>query len=644
MSTQPTTHQHECCAAHSHETQKVSDTKIQVHPWLAPVVSLMLLSTGLLFDSTLAPWFTPSVRLLWYAVAYAPVGIPVLAKAFRLVMSGEVFTEFLLMSLATVGAFYLNEYPEGVAVMLFYTIGELLQDAAVHRARRNIQTLLDLRPANATVLRGNQYIKIPAAQVQPSEILQVKAGDRVALDGELLTAEASFNATALTGESIPKLLTQGQPVLAGMICEQQVAEIKVTRPFDESSMARILTMVQTAVSKKAPTELFLRKFARYYTPAVALLAATIVLVPWVFVKDYHFHEWLYRGLIFLVISCPCALVVAIPLAYFGGLGASSRNGILFKGASYLDKLSQTGTIVFDKTGTLTHGTFVVKNVVSQVATTEWLALAAALQSRSNHPIAKALIKYVQASAPFQVNQPQELKGLGITGIVNQQHVTVGTTRLLSHLGIAFPTQLNDITSTLACVAIDKVFAGYITFADELKADSAATIAQLTRAGINTIILSGDKQAVVNEVAAILQVPTAVGNLLPEDKMQQLQSIKAASVKPVAFVGDGINDAPVLALSDVGIAMGHGTDVAIETADVVIQNSEPSKIITALKISKATQRIVWQNIALALGIKLIVLALGAGGIATLWEAVFADVGVALLAIGNAVRIQHRQIGT
>lgn len=611
--------------------------------WLLTIASFILLATGLVFDNWIHPsWFEKTFRFAWYAVAYLPVGLPVLLKGIRIAFRGDVFTEFILMSIATLGAFYIGEYPEGVAVMLFYAVGELFQDAAVNKAKRSIKALMDVRPDKANVFRNGKYEEVDPTNVAVGETIQIKVGERVPLDGEMLSQGSSFNTAALTGESKPSTLEKGETVLAGMINESKVVELKVMKLFNESSLARILTLVQNATGRKAKTELFIRKFARVYTPIVVFLATALTLLPYFFVDNYIFNEWFYRALIFLVISCPCALVVAIPLGYFGGIGAGSRNGILFKGSNYLDLMTRVDTVVMDKTGTLTKGVFKVQQVVSKgMSEKEWIPIVAALESGSNHPIAKAVVEY--ANGKFNkvtVDSLEEIKGYGLKGSVQGKEVLAGNVKLLTMFGVPVDQDTISVTDTIVAVAVDKSFAGYLTIADEIKEDSQSAIQLMHALGIKTIMLSGDKQAVADKVAKSLGIDQAYGDLLPEHKVEKVEAIKKGKKEAVVFVGDGINDAPVLALSDVGIAMGGlGSDAAIETADVVIQTDQPSKIVTAIKIGKATNKIVWQNIALAFGVKVIVLALGAGGLATMWEAVFADVGVALLAILNAVKIQR-----
>lgn len=610
--------------------------------WVMAGISFVLLAVGLVLDFFVKPeWFSDSIRLTWYAVAYGPVGIPVIIKGIKLAFRGEVFTEFFLMGIATIGAFYIGEYPEGVAVMLFYAVGELFQGAAVNRAKRSIKALLDVRPDTALVLRNGSYITVDPTDVKVDETIQIKAGERVPLDGVMLSEGSSFNTAALTGESKPSTIDKGETVLAGMINEDKVVQLRVTKLFNDSSLARILTLVQNAQGRKAKTELFIRRFARVYTPIVVYLAIGITVLPYFFVDNYVFNEWLYRALIFLVISCPCALVVAIPLGYFGGIGAGSRNGILFKGSSYLDRMTRVDTVVMDKTGTLTKGVFRVQKVVNAgLDEKAWLPLAAAVESQSTHPIAKAVVDYARSDQKLTVQSLEEIKGHGLKGVVHGKEVLAGNVKLMRKFNVAVPDEVERVVETIVLVAVDGKLAGYLTISDEIKDDAKMAIQRMHSLNIKTVMLSGDKQAVVDSVAQTLNIDQAFGDLLPEDKVEKVEEIKRGKKEALAFVGDGINDAPVLAISDVGIAMGGlGSDAAIETADVVIQTDQPSKIVTAIHIGKATNAIVWQNIALAFGVKIIVLALGAWGVASMWEAVFADVGVALLAILNAVRIQR-----
>jgi len=607
------------------------------------IISLMLLLSGIAFDQYVKPaFFKDWIRLAWYAAAYLPVGYPVAMQGIRLLLKGDVFTEFVLMTIATIGAFFIGEYPEGVAVMLFYSVGELFQDAAVNRAKRSIKALLDIRPASAFVKRDGGFTEVPPAEVNIDEVIQIKAGDKVPLDGEMLSAGSTFNTAALTGESKPSEISKGEAVLAGMINQDKVVELKVTKAYNDSALARILTLVQEATTRKAKTEQFIRRFSRVYTPIVALVAVMIAVLPYFFVADYVFNTWLYRALIFLVISCPCALVISIPLGYFGGIGAASRNGILFKGSNFLDLMTKVNTVVMDKTGTLTKGVFKVQDLKSyELEEGNWLPMAAALEAASTHPVAQAVVQYAgDKGKGVTVDGLEEISGHGIKGSIEGKEVLAGNLKLMDKMGIDVPDELKGIEDTIVIVAVDKKLAGYLTIADEIKEDSLEAIKALHDRKIETIMLSGDKQSVVDRVAKSLGIDKAFGDLLPEDKVKKLEEVKSDRSRVVAFVGDGINDAPVLALSDIGIAMGGlGSDAAIETADVIIQTDQPSRIARAIQIGKATNAIVWQNISFAFIVKGMVMVLGVGGIATMWEAVFADVGVALLAVLNAMRIQR-----
>lgn len=608
------------------------------------IISFLLLMLGIALDQWVKPaFFTGPVRLAVYLAAYLPVGWPVAKHAIRAIRRADFFTEFLLMSIATIGAFAIGEYPEGVAVMLFYAVGELFQDAAVNRARRSIKALLDIRPDEATVQRAGAWQTVKPQTVTIGETIQVKAGEKVPLDGEMISEGSSFNTAALTGESKPSTFSKGEAVLAGMLNLEKVVELKVTKKFADSSISRILDMVQNATTRKAKTELLIRKFARVYTPIVVALAVCLTLLPYFFVDDYVFRDWLYRALVFLVISCPCALTVAIPLGYFGGIGAASRHGILFKGSNYLDLMTRVNTVVMDKTGTLTEGTFEVQRIEAEERSEdELLRMVAALETQSTHPIAKAVVAHAGDAADLpQASEVEEISGHGLKGKVEGADVLAGNTKLLDKFGIAYDAAVKEIVETIVVAAIDGKYAGYITMGDKLKEDAISAVAGMKAAGIRqTVMLSGDKSSITKKVGSEVGVDEAFGDLLPEHKVEKVESLKADKSRVIAFVGDGINDAPVLALSDVGMAMGGlGSDAAIETADVVIQTDQPSRIVTAIQIGKMTRRIVWQNIGLAFGVKLIVMMLGAGGLATMWEAVFADVGVALLAILNAVRIQR-----
>ena len=610
--------------------------------YVPAIISFTMLIIGIVLDYFDVEFFKDWTRIVWYGVAYIPVGFPVVKEGWKSITKGDVFTEFFLMSIATIGAFVIGEYPEGVAVMLFYAVGELFQSAAVNRAKSNIKALLDVRPNEALVYRNNDYKSVNPETVEIGEKVKVRVGEKIPLDGILLSEKGSFNTAALTGESKPDTMAKGEKVFAGSINMDGVIEIETTKEFKDSSIARILDMVQNATTRKSKTELFIRKFARVYTPIVVFLAIAVTFLPYFFVDDYVFRDWLYRALIFLVISCPCALVISIPLGYFGGLGAASKNGILFKGASFLDAMTKINILVMDKTGTVTKGVFKIKDIKAiKWEEKEFMKYLMAMEEQSTHPIAKAILEYKADGKDFEASQISEIAGKGLKGNVNDKPVLVGNKALMKANNIEVSKEIDTIVESMVLVAIDNAFSGYVVIADELKEDAKETITALHKVGIKKIMmLSGDKDSITQKVALELNIEEAKGGLLPEDKLNEVEKLKQNSENKIAFIGDGINDAPVLAVSDVGIAMGGlGSDVAIETADIIIQTDQPSKVVKAIQIGRSTRKIVWQNIGLAFGVKVIVLILGAGGLATMWEAVFADVGVALLAILNAVRLQR-----
>jgi Cd2+/Zn2+-exporting ATPase len=628
---------------HSHDDGHDHGDGSAFKTYIPAIISFVMLIVGIAVDYFDAiPQFERWIRVVWYTLAYIPVGFPVLKEGFESIKKGNFFTEFFLMSIATIGAFIIGEYPEGVAVMLFYAVGELFQNAAVNKAKGNIKALLDVRPKEANVFRNGDYVSVSPEAVNIGEKIQIRVGEKTPLDGILLSDKASLNTAALTGESKPDSIQKEAKVYAGSINLESVIEVEVTNKFEDSSIARILDLVQNATARKSKTELFIRQFARIYTPIVVFLAIGVTFIPYFFVVDYVFRDWLYRALIFLVISCPCALVISIPLGYFGGLGAASKNGILFKGASFLDAMTKINTLVMDKTGTVTKGVFKIK-VIKAIGWDEFefMQYLMAMEEQSTHPIAKAILEYKAEGEDFEAQDVSEIAGKGLRGIVNGKTVLVGNKALMTANNIEVPSETETIVESIVLVAIDNQFVGYVVIADELKEDAKETITTLHKVGIkNIMMLSGDKDSITQKVASELSIEKAKGGLLPEDKLNEVEKLKQNPENKIAFIGDGINDAPVLAASKVGIAMGGlGSDVAIETADVIIQTDQPSKVVRAIKISRSTRKIVWQNIILAFGVKVIVLILGAGGLATMWEAVFADVGVALLAILNAVRLQR-----
>jgi len=624
---------------HSHHDHSGEGNEGWLSHW--PLLSALLILMVMLvleFGFSYQPVFP--FNLIIFTIAFLLAGYNVLGMAWQKAKHFDFFNEFFLMSVATIGAFSIGSYSEGVAVMVFYSIGEWFQDAAVDRAKRSIKALLDIRPDEVTVIRNGQATVINPGEVQIDELIQVKAGEKVALDGILNSATATFNTAALTGESKPNTKRKGETVLAGMINLDKVSEVQVKSLFKDSKLSKILEMVQDATARKSQTQLFISRFAKVYTPIVFALALLVCLVPYFFTQPYDFHQWFYRALVFLVISCPCALVVSIPLGYFGGIGLASRNGILFKGSNFLDVMTKINMVIMDKTGTLTKGVFKVQEVVTvDRDKSEFIRIAAALEKDSTHPIAKAVVEYAGDAAGLErAENVEEVSGHGLKGTVVGSTVLAGNGKLLKKYSISYPGEVDSLVDTVVLIAIDNQYAGYITIADEIKEDAKQAIEQLHSMKIQTVMLSGDKQIVVDKVAQLLGIDKAFGDLLPEGKVEKVQGFKDAGSR-IAFVGDGVNDAPVIALADAGMAMGGlGSDATIETADIVIQNDKPSKITTAIKIGRITRNIVWQNITIAMAVKILVLVLGAGGIANLWEAVIADVGVALIAILNAVRIQ------
>ena len=636
------THTHAGDCGHTHDQQGTGFL----------ILSFLLLVGGVILRYLQLPfWMIPGVEVLWFLLAFLPVGFPVMVEVWKSIRQKDIFNEFSLMLLATIGAFCIGEYPEGVAVMLFYSVGERVQHRAVDRARRNIRRLLDVRPEKALVLRQGKEQSVFPGEVEVGEMIMVKPGERIPLDGLLQEEYALFDTSALTGESLPRTINRGDEVLAGMIVSGQAIRLKVTKPYEQSALARILALVQDASERKAPAELFIRRFARIYTPVVFLLALSIMLLPALVAAfhpgfDYFFKDWAYRGLVFLVISCPCALVISVPLGYFGGIGAASRKGILFKGGNYLDAITHVNTVVFDKTGTLTTGHFQVFSMEADtVSSQRLLSILLTLEEKSTHPVAQAVTRYAlqEGAGRIGVTHLQEYPGYGLEGVIEGKNVLVGNIRLLTDRGITVPAGISERVATVVVCAIAGKYAGHLLLSDTLKADAVEAIGRLKQLHIDNIQLSsGDKKEIVAIFAKTLGIRHARGGLLPEDKAAYLEKLNAEAGVSAAFVGDGMNDAPVLALSDVGIAMGGlGADAAIESADVVIQTDQPSKVATAISIGRATRRIVKQNIAGAIGVKSLILIAGACGFVTLWAAVFADVGVALLAVLNSVRILSKK---
>ncbi|SCZ01886.1 heavy metal translocating P-type ATPase [Alkaliphilus peptidifermentans] len=601
----------------------------------------MLIIGSILFTIALVYKFSFKVEVLLYTISYLLVGGKVLLKAGRNILRGQIFDENFLMGIATFGAFAIGEFPEGVAVMLFYRVGEFFQNLAVNRSRKSIAALMDIRPDYANVKIDDNIKKVSPEEVKVGDIIIVKPGEKIPLDGTVVEGSSMVDASALTGESIPREVEIGNQVLSGSINKNGLIVIEVTKEFGESTVSKILDLVENANSRKAPTENFITKFARYYTPAVVAIAALLAVIPPLFINGATFSQWLYRALVFLVISCPCALVVSIPLGFFGGVGGASRSGVLVKGSNYLEALNNVETVVFDKTGTLTKGVFKVTEIktIGEVDQSTLLEYAAFAESYSNHPIAISILKaYEKEINRDLIESYEEISGHGIKVEVKGKEILAGNTKLMQKEQITFNE--SEEVGTIVHIAVNRSYLGYIVISDEVKEDSVRAIKLLKNLGIKKIVmLTGDRKSVGEKVAKQLDLDEVYADLLPHEKVERLELLdneKTAKGKLV-FVGDGINDAPVLARADIGIAMGGlGSDAAIEAADVVIMTDEPSKIYTGIKIAKRTKKIVWQNIIFSLGVKLIFLVLGALGYATMWEAVFADVGVTIIAVLNAMR--------
>ncbi|WP_291565542.1 MULTISPECIES: heavy metal translocating P-type ATPase [unclassified Clostridium] len=580
-------------------------------------------------------------QLLLYLISYIIVGGDVVLKAVKNIFRGQVFDENFLMCIATIGAFIIGEYPEGVAVMLFYQVGEVFQNYAVNQSRKSIVSLMDIRPDYANVKRGSELVKMDPDEVKIDDIIVIKAGERIPLDGVVIDGNSMIDTSALTGESVPRDLSVGSEVLSGCININGVLTARVTKGYEESTVSKILDLVENASSKKSNSENFITKFARYYTPAVVIVAAILAVLPPLLIEGATFSDWVSRALTFLVISCPCALVISVPLSFFGGIGAASKSGVLVKGSNYLEALAETEMVVFDKTGTLTKGVFKVQEINAKgISKEKLLELTAYAENYSNHPISISLKQaYNKKIDESEITDVEEISGHGVRAVVKGKTVHAGNTKLMKKIKV--PYYKGEIVGTVVHVAVDDKYAGYIVIADEVKPDAAKAIRELKEADIRqTVMLTGDANSVGMKVAKELALDKAYTELLPAGKVEKVEELlrQKSEKGKLAFVGDGINDAPVLARADIGIAMGGlGSDAAIEAADIVIMTDEPSKIATAMKISKRTLRIVKQNIVFALSVKAIVLLMGAAGIATMWEAVFADVGVSVIAILNATRV-------
>jgi Cd2+/Zn2+-exporting ATPase len=633
-------HDHQGDRGHNHSHEHGGfDLRRELIP-LSIAIALFLI--GLIFNQPLHD--TPGA-IAEYAVlipAYLISGWSVLTNAGRNILRGQIFDENFLMTIATLGAIAIHELPEGVAVMLFFQIGELFQGFAVGRSRRSIKSLLEVRPDKANLILDGVVREVAPENVKVGDTIIIKPGEKIPLDGEILSGNSQVDTSALTGESVPRTVRKGETILAGVINQTGSLTVRVTKLFAESSIAKILDLVENASSKKAPTEKFITRFARYYTPVVVFLSLAVAILPPLFIPGATSEQWVYRALVLLVISCPCGLVISIPLGYFGGVGGAAKRGILVKGSTFLDALTDVKTVIFDKTGTLTEGVFQVTQVTpyNGYSENELLTVAAIAESQSNHPVARSIMEaYDGAINKFDVTDYEEIPGHGIRAQIQGMEIFAGNDRLLHREQIEHDTC--NVEGTVVHLAIDKKYAGYILIADRIKEDAAIAIAQLKQTGVTeTVMLTGDNRVVAKNVADKLGLDTYKAELLPEDKVEAIEQYLRKSNKKskVAFVGDGINDAPVIARADVGMAMGAlGSDAAIETADVVLMTDAPSKVAEAIGIARKTHTIVWQNIILAMAVKGLFILLGAIGIATLWEAVFADVGVALLAILNASRV-------
>ncbi|WP_367567663.1 heavy metal translocating P-type ATPase [Lacrimispora sp.] len=627
-------HNHEHSHNHVHGGGDLNKTKI-----IQLVSGILLFGIGLVLKEAFPE--AAAYHFVTFALSYLILGGEVVLRALKNITKGQIFDENFLMSVATIGAFAIGDFAEGVAVMLFYQVGEYFQDAAVRKSKKSITSLMDIRPDYANLKRGNNTEKVAPDTVKIGDIIMIRPGEKVPLDGTVLDGESMLDTSALTGESVPRSVKTGEAVLAGCINQNSVLTVEVTKEFGESTVAKIIDLVENASSKKAPSENFITTFSRYYTPVVVGLALLLAVVPPLFFGG-NWSEWVNRGLIFLVISCPCALVISIPLGFFGGIGAASRRGILVKGSNYLEALDSLDTVVFDKTGTLTKGVFAVRSLHPAGKTTvaQLLEYAAKAESFSNHPIALSIMKaYGGKVARDTLRDYEEISGHGIRVTAEGAVILAGNDKLMKRENIEF--KQNDEIGTKVYIAVNGTFAGTIVITDEIKADSHMAIARLKEAGVRrTVMLTGDNGQIAEAIAGELGLDEVHAQLLPDQKVERLEFLdKNKPTKgKLAFVGDGINDAPVLARADIGIAMGGlGSDAAIEAADVVLMTDEPSKLADAVTIARKTKRIVWQNIAFALGVKGIFLLLGAYGIATMWEAVFADVGVSLIAILNAMRV-------
>lgn len=597
------------------------------------LIRIVLSAIGLLGLFIWAP--AEPIRFIGFLLVYLFIGFDVIKQAVLNITRGQLFDENFLMAIATIGAMLIGEYPEAVAVMLFYQVGEYFQGFAVNQSRKSIRALMEIRPEVAHVETEAGLVTTQPERVLIGEHVFVKPGERVPLDGKVISGQSLVDTSALTGESVPKEVFEGESVLSGFININQPLVVEVEKNYQNSTISKLLELVENASSKKAPAENFITKFARYYTPVVVVLAVLLAILPPLVLPNTGFDEWIYRALTFLVISCPCALVISVPLSFFGGIGGASKMGVLVKGSNYLELLAHTDTMVFDKTGTLTKGDFSVQSIETTMVEPLFMQYVASVEQYSTHPIAQAILADYEG-ALLPTDQMEEVLGEGIKAVVDGKVVLVGNHKLFTRYNIAFP--VNQAVGTLVYVAIDQQYVGSIVIADSIKENAKAALQKLKKLGVKqTVMLTGDAQAIATHIGNELGIDTVYSELLPQDKVAKLEQILTNASQKTAFVGDGINDAPVLARADVGIAMGGlGSDAAIEAADVVIMNDEPGKIADAIRLSRKTLKIVKQNIIFAIGIKSVVLILGAFGIATMGDAVFADVGVTVLAVLNAMR--------
>lgn len=620
----------------------VSTSELAENKWtiIKAISGLILLITGMVFDKEIHSTPFHFAEFLVFGTGYLIVGWNVISSAVKNIIRGKFFDEQFLMTIATLGAFAIDQMPEAVAVMLFYVTGEFFQDIAIGRSRKSIKSLLEIKPEFANLLIDGEANMVSPESVKVGDTIIIKAGEKIPLDGEIINGNSFVDTSALTGESVPRKVKEKDTVLSGMINQTGVLTIKVTKLFIESSVSKILELVENASSKKAETEKFITTFAKYYTPMVVIGALLLAILPPLMISGQTFGDWIYRALVVLVISCPCALVISIPLGYFGGIGSASRKGILVKGSNFLDALTQVKTVVFDKTGTLTKGEFKVAEIVTSngFSKEEILEYAAYAETNSNHPVATSILEaFGKDSDIKRIKQVEEISGHGIKAVIDSKTVLAGNDKLLHKENIEHP--VCNVEGTVVHVAIDSIYAGYIIISDTLKEDAIEAIEKLKAKNIQTVMLTGDNKFAAAAFAKKLNIDKFFSDLLPEDKVKHIENLITENKGgKVAFVGDGINDAPVIARADIGIAMGAlGSDAAIEAADVVLMTDSPLKVAIAIVVAKKTRNIVWQNIIFAMGVKLIFIVLGIFGIATMWEAVFGDIGVALIATFNALRI-------